>query len=419
MDVIAKPSPYRPRFNCGPTNEVPNMPGIAFGYFDELLDGDFTFPFQVIIRHFTRSLGATADEIRENIPQIAQGCRQFATTYAGRAISHVLIGVELCLQTQSMLYVIIEDNVYLGFVLLGGGYSVSICDKWVYPESAVELQDTVLKMSTHKALLRQIAEELSRWQVNVGGTRNPPTDVTSDMIDKPRKLVKVVQSRFPPGEQSLQQLSNIANKLMYSQSYWAISTSNIIQSLKLIIQGGVIEDEDPLFPFKDFVMTAQEDYRIKSVLALFGARPWSLLSGGNTFHIKAPLVEDTNIIRAANGMYPLDVICILPKLFDTAVRDCKKMIADKVFTVKVGRMSAAIGVKLKGEDARKFYISLKETIFAPTTELTLPGSSTGLKRKADSAPIGGMFGFKKRKVIAKKGAHEEGADTEMQGADDS
>jgi hypothetical protein len=395
MDLIARPSPLR-KFNCGAPSEVPFLPGIVFPYFENLLEPDFTFVGQVMMRHFAKAFGVSIIAQQENIPGFLQGCRAFANTEAGQKMSHVLIGVELAISSQSMLYVVVEDGEYLGFVLLGGGFRVYHQDKPYEPSTATIVQKEVSELSTHRANLRAIALILSSWTMK-DAKAPTPTPITDTDLDQPRKLVHEFNIRNPATDNQLSNVTTLSAKLSYPQIYWMITRENIIKSTRLILQGGIIPTAEPMFLFDGFLETSKQDYRVKSVLALFGARPWSIMTGGTTFHFKPIGAPDNNLVMNQAGKFPLQFMCVVPKVFTQAVSDFVKLRDEKLFTVKAGRMSGAQGTKFVGDVARSVYSELKTLLFTGITEMD-EVEGTKKRKTAPSASVGGMFGFKKRKL---------------------
>lgn len=427
--VIARPSPLTTR-NCGPVGLVPALPGVLFPYFHDLIEPDPTYAGPLLLSLFGRLFGEESAERDEFSSSFLAGCRAWAGTDAGMAMTHVVKMIHLALQTQTLLYLIVENTTYKGATLLGGGFEVIAKGAVESPISNTALLAELATLSSHPAVLQEIADMLSKTKLHVPTAEGRTTEeIGPGAIDTPRKLVK--EARFRKlGKINRNKIESLARGTQYVQSFWPQDKEHIVKGLALS-RAGVFEDGDPMYFYDDFLDFADEDRRIKSMLALFGPRPFSFQNGqGTTYRIAHPTVVDSNLVENTQTKeIPMSVIVSMPKMFSKAVSDFKRTVEDKTIVVSTSRKSNAKGFKFVGPAAREIYNAVKDAVYYGATEEddVVP---SGKKRKATEASSTGLFmGFgtaalslsgvgpsKKAKKNKRKEAEIEEVDEEMEEA---
>jgi len=102
------------------------------------------------------------------------------------ALTHIMMMVKIALDTQTRLFVVLEDGVYKGSVILGSGFKVFDGASWKEP--VTNLAEDLEFLDPTLRSIREIARMLSNLKLE--GSYSGP-DFTKDFIETPNKLVSV------------------------------------------------------------------------------------------------------------------------------------------------------------------------------------------------------------------------------------
>jgi hypothetical protein len=162
--VWAKPSPVKSSdINIGPTASVPNEPGILFPYFKGLVTADNNWLRSFVCRRFFLYLGETTAECQRNYVDFRKGISSLGNTPQGMEMAHMIIGIELALETQGRCYLLSNLNSYDGFVILGTQFCVFDTKKWVAPGEE-ELINALADMDPHMRAARSLTRLMVSWK---------------------------------------------------------------------------------------------------------------------------------------------------------------------------------------------------------------------------------------------------------------
>lgn len=187
--IYAKPSPGRAANNFGSTTKIPESPGLVFPYFHGLIRPSAHDLLAYTTATFYRLFGTTGNECKERYQQFRHGAHSLSKTKLGMELTHILYMIRLALDTQTRLFLVIEDEVYKGAVLLGTGFNLHDGAKWVSPEESVA-KDLLLLDPTARAL-----SELTRkfTEMKLNGNYSGP-DLTKDFLATPNKFIEVFKN---------------------------------------------------------------------------------------------------------------------------------------------------------------------------------------------------------------------------------
>jgi hypothetical protein len=161
LESVFKAKPSKSAVNnIGASSEIPKHMGHVFPYFLGLMQPDATFMNSIVLRRFYQLLGGTHESAQSNYLVIRHGINSLATTDRGMEIRHMLLGIDLALETQSRCFIIIEKGAYLGFCLLGARYAIFCNTKWFSPASEEDLHKAILRMDPHESAIDDMIERL-------------------------------------------------------------------------------------------------------------------------------------------------------------------------------------------------------------------------------------------------------------------
>jgi hypothetical protein len=186
--ISAKPSPIPSSYNYGAPKDIPFLPGIAFPYFHGQLAADLSAVRDIVVRYFARNLPLYKEDTKQGIRRFRSDIAGFLFEPLGLIVQHILKGIELALESQTQLFLVLDNDKYLGFVLLGGCWSFFDGEKWVDPAKAEDLRNTVQTWVTHDITLDNIAGELNRCKSILG--REPV--LTAGDINTSMKLARAI-----------------------------------------------------------------------------------------------------------------------------------------------------------------------------------------------------------------------------------
>lgn len=223
--ITAKASPGKAENNFGSANELPEMPGLAFPYFKGLNVPDAANMKTIATDHFFRLIGADHEECKKNIADLRRGLNSLATTDVGMEINHVLMGIRLCLQTQTRLFVVVEDLIYRGFVLLGYNFSIFDGSAWVSPVNPAQLQEDCRRLNPHKDSVIQLVGLLN--DMKIVGSTELKRDIVAEDFNTSNNAIRAILSR-EIADDDLVKANRLVRKLNYRKDgFWGMTPGNI------------------------------------------------------------------------------------------------------------------------------------------------------------------------------------------------
>ncbi|WCL22999.1 hypothetical protein [Armillaria spp. ambi-like virus 2] len=362
--MVAKPSPIPASANFGSTSDVPFLPGMCFPYFPGMNREDPQYLRDVVYRHFFRNLAELAEtEAYPGWKRFSRDCTSFAFTEEGKCATHMMKGVEMSLESQTVLYCVFDGPKYIGFVLLGGRWKLYDGTTWHVPVEAEKLREILHTWTSHEMSLEEIASELSE----LDGVRGRPSTVTKDLIKSSAMLAKVLGKTSFEGEKGVaggKKIAQMIERLSFPTRFQFAS----IKSVPWLIEecttrlAEPIPDDLPIYiPLGDFELFARKEYQ---VLCSFGSRcPQFYAATGTKFRIPGPKEEDTMFAKNDKGEMKLKVLVVGSVPPKVALRGWDSVKKEKSIRFDPSERSKEKRCyTFKGEEMVQIWNKLKETV---------------------------------------------------------
>lgn len=361
--LTAKPSPLPPSVNIGYGSEIPaDLPGVTFPYFDGMIDADGPTLSRIVHQYFYRNFGETKAQCHSAFVAWRKTVSDWIRTEAGRAISHVFFGIHLALESQTRLYVVCEDDRYLGFVLLGGHFHVSSQSVSVSPVEGEELRTEIRAMSQHARALDEIKELLSGQALLEGGE----VEKVEDDAMSARSLMRELWRRKEFSGEDLQTLKkNIAKVHFVKPAYLAPTIENLKRLIAVIADPASKEFEDEAMYINPGRLYQRDPKYI--ALAAFGPTAPSFVNAqGLAYQIPGPTEHDAaNVEVEVSGRKAktMNLLIMTMKPIEIAFEDWKLTIRDGTIRVnQAERAAPARTYVYKGDNRDILWDCFKEEI---------------------------------------------------------
>jgi hypothetical protein len=364
----AKPSPIPYTVNVGTPQDVPHLPGYCFPYFHGMISTDLSYTRRQALNLFLSLMNVNLefDDARDGYKEFRASITPFLYTAEGLVVQHIMKGIELALETQTQLFLLIENKNYLGFNLLGGANFMFVNNDWWIPLTRKELQFTnlscIMSQSTSKAVIADLIQELPRKE-------DPDRQILLEDIDTSLKLsrqlanLKLGEKGF---EETEKRLTEALKGLHFGDSYKSVtSISHIVKAVEMLTGKAEIPEDLPVYIPSDRIVHFR-DPRF-AVFCSFGSRSISFYAASGKSY---PLVKDEgdNIkdqITATEKIGEKDVrimekVVVGVKPPHQCLGDWEKMLADKSlrWDVKERAKEARCCVFSKDKDIELIYRSL-------------------------------------------------------------
>jgi hypothetical protein len=315
--------------NIGSSSEIPRSTGLILPYFPGLIQPDAVFMNTMILRRFYQLLGDSHEACQNTYLDVRHGVNSLATTDRGMEICHMLLGIDLALDTQSRCFIIIDKGKYLGFSLIGARFAVFCNTKWYAPASEVELAKAINRMDPHESAIDDMIKRFEILQ-----TKNQlDHTVERSTFDEPKRLAEVFEGlRISElDDDDVRELDRCIRNLNYmGTGYLTKNPQMIAEMLETIASNKSIELERPTFLPS---IRAPFSSRIFAALSKFGPDAPSFWNDRGKEIICKPL---ENSVATTGGKRKIgkaddfgnmpDKILITPKPLTIAVQDMVKVI---------------------------------------------------------------------------------------------
>lgn len=326
--VKAKPAKH-PAVNIGSSSEIPKSSGLVFPYFSGLIQPDPVFMNSVILRRFYQLLGRTHDLCQSFYLDIRHGVNSLATTDRGMELCHMLLGLDVALDTQSRCFFIIEKNKYLGFCLLGARYAVFCNTKWFSPVTEGDLSKAINRMDPHESAVDDMIARFEILQTKGQISKS----VGRSSFDEPKYLVEILNGLVISDldDDDTRELDRCIRNLNYmGTGYLTKNPQMITEMLETVASNKSIELERPTFLPS---IRAPLNSRLFAALSKFGPDAPSFWNDRGKEIVCKPIDLSVATIGGKRkignsddfGNMP-DRILITPKPLTIAVQDLAKVI---------------------------------------------------------------------------------------------
>jgi len=372
IPVIIKANTDKLPSSCG---------GLVFPYFDGLVLPDKTGPIRFVLSHFANILGSDGAKSAEASHHLLQGWKSVASTASGMALSHVILCLDLALQSGACPALIQSpDKVYQGFVLVGAAFAIQKGPRVYLPEDKAELRKQLADVDTHGAAMRKIVDIINTYKEGTGDDAEP-YDFRPSVITLPRQLHNIMRKiSFKP--EDTKEIRKNLKLLSFEQQYWnPKDTLHVERAIKKMSSEDFPDSSWPI-SYKTQVMFSTN--RFQSILSSFGSLAPSLsLTSGSAVPLFKTKGKST-LTKTEGGRLILPEIPIFTRPVEECAIAWKKVFSDHQLYVKYKRNregidGAAKVVRPESDDGQSLFSVLM---------LSLPVKSDGRKRKLDDSEEG-------------------------------
>jgi hypothetical protein len=362
----AKPS-NSPEVIYGPVASVPTLPGLSFPYFPDMLEADTNFVANIVRTHFLECLGDTREAILGGYRQFKGAHGAIAQTQTGRILQHMFLGVKLAIEGQARLFLIIDNDRYLGFTLHGWYFTLSIDGYKHSPYAHEELLSQVRVIDEHSVALAQILTRLMKLKLPKTGkvmAKRAMQERKETVSKNPRALAGLIREYQIVDADEIEEIEKLATKLSFPQRFWTFDPEKILSAIDYLLSGEFPPDSEPMYARGGTLTTSNS---AMSTLALFGDQGFSFrTTGGAALAIPTDKDADT-LFKAYRGKNNKDVtpnptLIISKKSLNLCVEDWEAFLIDKKFLNKTSRDQAFRSVALGGTKGRALWFGLIERI---------------------------------------------------------
>jgi hypothetical protein len=354
----AKPAPFYPAINFGPITSVPVSSGLVCPYFYQMITPDFQIIPDIMRDYFLQTFGANRDEVIQGFKKWAKYSKTWIESPAGIEMQHIFFGIRLALQSQARVYFIREHGKYLGFCLLGEGFSIVAQGSEFLPVSAEEVRNQLARVSFHDNALAEICTMLSQCKLKNNKRKGVrPSDITSN-----RGLYEECLTRNV-SEDEREALMKLTNDLSFPERYWRPSVENITRAIQIYCDNeGDHSSGDPMYIGGGMLFNTSEAFK---ALSVFGPTAPSFFTvGGEKKDIPAPGKPDPlSVPDPSTGKPMLPVIPYTMKSIRTADSDLYKVWKDKaIYILPKERAGPSRSTQFTGKARDMMWSGLRNTI---------------------------------------------------------
>jgi len=380
--LVAKPSTKPATTSYGAPSDVPFVHGILFPYFSGLLGGDSAGFRELVSTLFFRNLGELGKDVRDSFKEFRSGMGSFPTTTSGVIFTHVLKGIHLALQTQTQLFLLIEEKTYHGFCLLGENFSVFAHGGWTKAQSPEDLKKELSTIRSHSSSLSVVREIIEKCKDREGDMIQVGEDgltSTSDLAD----LLAKIDLKENDDEQ-IEVLRKEIRTLSFPSRYRTFKPEYIADSIRqLTVNLGEPFPRDlPVYISPDWSKMGSKTYKI---FASFGPRSFSFRNAtGIEIMVPGEGDEDPMARRNEAGKLIYPRLLVGEKSLPAAIQEWETLVAR-------GMIKMDIQERAQGSRNHVFIEKSRDTIWAALKDAKKDGFLgtgqvvTAEKRKADVA----------------------------------
>lgn len=379
--VHAKPSPApTSAINIGPVSSVPDGPGLVFPYFHQLVRPDDVGLKTFVYRRLFELLGNTGEACRDRFSKLRRGIQSLATTPAGMELSHITLGIELALQTQGRCFLLVDNDIYQGFVLLGDSFCINSHSKWIAPVESAFLRADLSHIDPHAKALVSLSSLLASMIVSgsyVGQL------LSSEELDSPKVIAgmidKVVKTKITKEEES--EFNRLLCHLNFGgKGFLANNPQKVAEMLEILFGDADVQIDRPTYfsSVKDPISS-----KAYVLLSRFGPEAPSLWNErGDTYPCIAKATtsktgEKRKIDETGDYEHMPKSILITPKPLSIAVRDMEKVMK-----------SGTIRMDLKERAGRFRNVCVEDETMRKRIWKALVNGSVNTKRQRKEEPAG-------------------------------
>jgi hypothetical protein len=338
--------------------------GLFFPYISELAAWDKKKVPSVISRYFQGCLGETVEDVEEMIEMVRREFGVLGHTEWGKEMTHAFTCMGLAIESQSKLWLVIDEGVYLGAVLEGTGFSLFCNREEFQPGSRDQLIDAVAKGGNNMSVLAKIGQY-------VRGEGDEVVNFTD--VNRMWKLRRRLEQNRVRGDDK-EEIIKLAKQLRFRDDIsWKPIVDDIVRSGEYLSDNYRLNEysEDENLPITATALFSDDKEFV--IWSCFGyVAPSFRIPGGTLFDLRSVQnVVTRNVGGVRGGQSVSKEKLIVSKIhlrvvdLELAVRDLKDMIREKTilnpFATPVMRRSNEARFKMfTGQGMNKVVAALRD-----------------------------------------------------------
>jgi hypothetical protein len=338
--AVAKPSLNPSSASWGLPSQVPNKGGLVFPYFKGMLQADVPFVRRITMSRFLRLFGAAPADMLASWKALRDSIGISMTTPEGIVISHILMGIDLCLQSQTQVFLLFDNAIYLGFVLLGDEFSVFYRGVFHAPLKAKDLRTELQKMYTHDGALDELVAVFGKCTFKGDSKMVMKDDIMTPegLLDMLAEL-DVEDEDEPTTEVTL--IRELLKRLNFRGSYRSFKPVDIEWAISMILLSPDERLGDQLLFVPQKGWSGVGD-RVFQILSAFGPHSFSFYDPAGDI-VRVPKVdtdEDFFALKDDKGKQKNSRFVVYEKNLVTAERDWNRVVKEGVLRMKFRERAA-------------------------------------------------------------------------------
>jgi hypothetical protein len=300
------------------------MDGLWFPYVPELANPDTDTVPNVIRKYFFGCLGADEDNAIACFEGLKGAWGLLGKTVWGKALAHIYKLMEVALEAQGMIRLVYDQDIYLGAVVMGAGWKITVNRKRFEPGSSENLKDAIIASGSNVIVLRKIGAKLNL------------TEAAQANFEKMTSLwairSKMMGLRIKPEDHG--EIINLAKSLRFMTPYWQPGRPGLEKAARLMSETTALNDynADEDFPIHPTALFS--DDRDFVFWSCFGPIvPSFLIPGSPSFDLTKEdnIVSKKSVERGQKGIVKAPVTSISARMvpLELGVEDLKRMKATK------------------------------------------------------------------------------------------
>lgn len=384
---VAKPAPFYPLTNVGSPSEIPALPGFVFPYFSGCLVPETAFLSSVMAEFFFGCFGNSREEAAVNYKTWVTGFEKWYKTEEGKRIQHVFLGVKLAVQAQARLFIIVSQDKYLGFAVLGCRFSIAIHGNVLSSDTAEIVRQTCADLDKHSKSLAHLCTMLSKMDLSLVGKK---VEVAPRSLRNTRALVTEFRRREEISDDDWADVEQHWQNITFTEKFWPMTHNCIARAVSMIM-----EEEREITMDLPMYLPASLIYkndRVSNVLSVFGPMAPSFLDmKGTDFPIpSAGEIDTADSIDLTTGKRGLEAILVSGKKLENAADDFLNV-------MKKRRIRQNLAERAAGFRTMRFVGQARDEIWAALKLLpALPSDNNGKKRARDEEGDSGEGSSRKK-----------------------
>jgi len=271
--------------------------------------------------------------------------------------------VRLAIQGQAQLYLHIPANMrYSGFSLHGAGYTVNVQGRLYEPDTESDMKHDLMRVDEHTKALAEIlkvaADVIGKKTVGVPNKKNKVQEVTSA-----RELHHYLAALTFSDEQTERILAE-GTQLSFPEKPWRMSLENLLTVITALCDGSDLPFDAPMYLGNGNLLTTSATVRQMSV---FGELGFSFKTpNGTRYQLPDTRAEDIlyrehKTVKGAVKK-PMRTFVVQKKALEACAADWLAFLSDRTMEVREQRSSAFKSEVFGGEQGKKLWMFLIDTI---------------------------------------------------------